>query len=167
MPRVKKEKNKEVKIKKIKKSNKELSTVTGMRDILPQDQKYWQYVINVVKKIANDYGYCLIETPILELAEVFTKGVGKQTDVVEKEMYSFIDQGGDHLVLRPEGTASIVRAYIQHGMLNQPQPVKLFYYGPMFRHEKPQSGRFRQFYQAGFEAIGELGPALDLSLIHI
>lgn len=165
MPRVKKEKNKEVKIKKIKKSNKELSTVTGMRDILPQDQKYWQYVINVVKKIANDYGYCLIETPILELAEVFTKGVGKQTDVVEKEMYSFIDQGGDHLVLRPEGTASIVRAYIQHGMLNQPQPVKLFYYGPMFRHEKPQSGRFRQFYQAGFEAIGELGPALDVQMI--
>ncbi|OQA36962.1 MAG: Histidine--tRNA ligase [Parcubacteria group bacterium ADurb.Bin326] len=165
MPKVKKEENKETKTKKSRQSKKELSTITGMRDILPQDQKYWQAVIGSAQKIANDYGYGLIETPILELADVFTKGIGKQTDVVEKEMYSFIDQGGDHLVVRPEGTASVVRAYIQHGMLNQPQPVKLFYYGPMFRHEKPQSGRFRQFYQAGFEAIGEAGPALDAQMI--
>lgn len=165
MPKIKKEENKEAKPKKLRQSKKELSTITGMRDILPQDQKYWQAVIGSAQKIANDYGYGLIETPILELAEVFTKGIGKQTDVVEKEMYSFVDQGGDHLVVRPEGTASVVRAYIQHGMLNQPQPVKLFYYGPMFRHEKPQSGRFRQFYQAGFEAIGEAGPALDAQMI--
>lgn len=165
MPKVKKEENKEVKAKKSRQSKKELSTITGMRDILPQDQKYWQAVTSSAQKIANDYGYGLIETPILELADVFTKGIGKQTDVVEKEMYSFVDQGGDHLVVRPEGTASVVRAYIQHGMLNQPQPVKLFYYGPMFRHEKPQSGRFRQFYQAGFEAIGEAGPALDAQMI--
>lgn len=165
MPKIKKEKNKEVKLKKPKQSKKELITVTGMRDILPQDQKYWQAVIGSAQKIANDYGYGLIETPILELVEVFTKGIGKQTDIVEKEMYSFVDQGDDHLVVRPEGTASVVRAYIQHGMLNQSQPVKLFYYGPMFRHEKPQSGRFRQFYQTGFEAIGDAGPTLDAQMI--
>lgn len=166
MPKIIKKENKEVKaVKRPRQSKKELATITGMRDILPQDQKYWQAVENAAKKIASDYGYGTIETPIFELAEVFTKGIGKQTDVVEKEMYSFVDQGGDQLTARPEGTASVVRAYIQHGMLNQPQPVKLFYFGPMFRHEKPQSGRYRQFYQAGFEAIGEAGPALDAQMI--
>ncbi|MFA5124951.1 MAG: histidine--tRNA ligase [Patescibacteria group bacterium] len=148
-----------------KKRSREFITVTGMRDVLPQDHKYWQLAENVAVKIANDYGYGMIETPILEYTDVFARGIGKQTDIVEKEMFSFIDQGGDNLVLRPEGTASVARAFIQHGLLNQPQPVKFFYYGPMFRHEKPQSGRFRQFYQAGYEAIGEDGPALDSQLI--
>ncbi|MFA4871482.1 MAG: histidine--tRNA ligase [Patescibacteria group bacterium] len=144
---------------------KELSTITGMRDILPQDQKYWEAVRNVAKAMALAYGYDQIDTPILEYTDLFIRGVGKQTDIVEKEMFSFIDQGGDNLCLRPEATAAVVRAYIQHGMLNQTQPVKFFYLGPMFRHEKPQSGRFRQLYQFGFEAIGEINPALDAQLI--
>lgn len=146
-------------------SRKEISTVTGFRDILPQDQKYWQSVFNSVRKIADDYGYGQIDLPMLEYAELYIKGTGKQTDVVEKEMYAFTDQGGDLLAIRPEGTPGAVRAFIQHGMLNLPQPIKLFYYGPMFRHEKPQSGRYRQFYQAGFEAIGEAGPTLDAQMI--
>ena len=157
--------NKEKEIKKAKKAKKEILTVTGMRDLLPQDQKYWESVIKVGKKIANDYGYGKIDTPIVEYMDVFERGIGKQTDIVEKEMYTFIDQGGDELTLRPENTASVVRAYIQHGMINQTQPVKLYYYGPMFRHEKPQSGRYRQLYQFGFEAIGEISPALDAQLI--
>ncbi len=152
-------------IKKTKKSKKDLATVTGMRDILPQDQKYWEKVREVAKQISKDYGYERIDTPILEYSELFVRGVGAGTDIVEKEMFSFVDQGGDNLVLRPEGTASVVRAYIQHGMLNQTQPVKFFYIGPLFRHEKPQSGRYRQFFQFGFEAIGEENPALDAQLI--
>ena len=146
-------------------SRKELSTVTGMRDLLPQDQKYWQVVKKTAEKLADDYGYGQIDTPVLEYSEVFVRGVGKQTDLVEKEMFSFVDQGGDSLTMRPEGTAAIVRSYIQHGMISQPQPVKMFYFEPMFRHEKPQSGRFRQFYQFGYEAIGEGSPALDAQLI--
>lgn len=151
--------------KKTRKTKKDLMTVTGMRDILPQDQRYWDKVRQVAEQIAHDYGYDRIDTPILEQAELFVRGVGAQTDIVEKEMFSFVDQGDDHLVLRPEGTASVVRAYIQHGMLNNPQPVKFFYLGPLFRHEKPQSGRYRQFSQFGFEAIGEDNPALDAQLI--
>ncbi|MFH1668264.1 MAG: histidine--tRNA ligase, partial [Candidatus Komeilibacteria bacterium] len=130
-----------------------------------QDQKYWGKVRLSASQVASDYGYDRIDTPILEQAELFVRGVGTGTDIVEKEMFSFTDQGNDHLVLRPEGTASVVRAYIQHGMLNQPQPVKTFYIGPLFRHEKPQSGRYRQFFQFGFEAIGEDNPAIDSQLI--
>ena len=144
---------------------KVLSTITGMRDLLPQDQKYWEAVRQTASKIANDYGFDRLDTPILEMTDLFVRGVGKQTDIVEKEMFSFVDQGGDNLSLRPEATASAVRAYIQHGFINQTQPAKFFYEGPMFRHEKPQSGRFRQFYQFGFEAIGEKSPALDAQLI--
>lgn len=152
-------------IKKPKKSKRDLATVTGMRDILPQDQKYWERVREVAKQLSKDYGYDRIDTPILEYTELFVRGVGSQTDIVEKEMFAFTDQGGDDLVLRPEGTASVVRSYIQHGMLNHSQPVKFFYMGPLFRHEKPQSGRYRQFFQFGFEAIGEDNPALDAQLI--
>ncbi|MEK7653272.1 MAG: histidine--tRNA ligase [Patescibacteria group bacterium] len=150
-----------------RKARKEISTVTGMRDILPQDQKYWEAVRRSAGKAAVDYGYGRVDTPILEFSELFARGVGRQTDIVEKEMFTFIDQGGDNLSLRPEATASAARAYIQHGMLNQPQPVKFFYLGPMFRHEKPQAGRQRQFWQYGFEAIGEINPALDAQLILI
>lgn len=148
-----------------RRSTREIATVTGMRDILPQDQRYWHAVKKVAEKIAADYGYGLIDTPVLEPVDLFVRGVGKQTEVVEKEMFAFKDQGGDELALRPEATASVVRAYVQHGMLNQSQPVKFFYQGPMFRHEKPQSGRHRQFFQFGFEAIGEANPALDAQLI--
>lgn len=154
----------EVKVEK-RTRKKEMATVTGMRDLLPQDQKYWKAVRSVAEKIALDYGYDQIDTPILENTDLFVRGVGKTTDIVEKEMFSFVDQGGDSLSLRPEGTAPVVRAYIQHGMINQTQPARLFYMGPMFRHEKPQSGRYRQLYQFGFEAIGEMNPALDSQLI--
>lgn len=152
-------------VKKTRKSKKDISTITGMRDILPQDQKYWEKVRAAAKKISDDYGYDRIDTPILENVDLFARGVGANTDIVEKEMFAFVDQGGDHLVLRPESTASVVRAYIQHGLLNNPQPVKVFYVGPLFRHEKPQSGRYRQFFQFGFEAIGEENPAIDAQLI--
>ncbi len=167
MPRPKKKISEETKeaVKRGRKSKKEIGTVTGMRDILSQDQKYWEAVREKAKRIASDYGYGRIDTPILESTEIFVRGVGKQTDIVEKEMFSFIDQGGDNLSLRPEMTASVARAYIQHGMVNQTQPVKFFYFGPAFRHEKPQSGRYRQFYQLGYEAIGESSPALDAQLI--
>lgn len=165
MPRIKKNIDKEITKKKPSRGKKEIQTITGFRDILPQDQKYWQSVENSVIKVANDYGYGKIELPILESAELYVKSTGKQSDVVEKEMYAFEDQGGDHLAVRPEGTPGAVRAYIQHGMLNLPQPIRMYYYGPMFRHEKPQSGRYRQFYQAGFEAIGEGGPTLDAQMI--
>ena len=168
MPRTKKietaESDKESK-KRAPRGKKEIISITGMRDILPQDQKYWQAVFNSVRKAADDYGYGLIDTPILEYVELYAKSSGKQSDVVEKEMFAFIDQGGDNIAVRPEGTPGAVRAYIQHGMINQPQPVRMYYSGPMFRHEKPQSGRFRQFYQAGFEAIGEAGPTLDAQMI--
>jgi histidyl-tRNA synthetase len=155
----------EITKKKLPRGKKEIITVTGMRDILPQDQKYWRAVYNSACKIADDYDYGMIDTPILEYTDLYVKSTGKQTDIVEKEMFSFVDQGGDSLAVRPEGTPGIVRSFVQHGMFNLTQPVKLFYYGPMFRHEKPQSGRYRQFFQAGFEAIGDPGPALDAQMI--
>lgn len=168
MPRTKKietvDSDKDIK-KRAPRGKKEIISITGMRDVLPQDQKYWQTVYNSVNKIADDYGYGLIETPILEYVDLYAKSTGKQSDVVEKEMFAFIDQGGDNIAVRPEGTPGAVRAYIQHGMVNLPQPVRMYYSGPMFRHEKPQSGRYRQFYQAGFEAIGEAGPTLDAQMI--
>lgn len=168
MPRTKKikdDKDQSAKERKPRSARKEINSVTGMRDILPQDQKYWQAAIRAAEKVAADYGFGRIDTPILESLDLFSRGVGKQTDIVEKEMFSFIDQGGDSLALRPEGTASIIRSYIQHGMINQSQPVKLFYYGPMFRHDRPQSGRYRQLHQFGFESIGEASPTLDAQMI--
>ena len=130
-------------------------TPTGMHDILPEDQVYFRKIYNVVENIANFYGFGKIDTPILEQSELFSKGVGLDTDIVQKEMFNLKTRGGDHLSLRPEGTAPVVRAYIQKGMINLPQPVKLWYFGPFFRHEKPQAGRFRQFWQFGLEVLGE------------
>ena len=148
-----------------RRGKKEINSVTGMRDLLPQDEKYWSQVRKVAEKIATDYGFGRIETPIIEYVDLFARGVGKGTDIVEKEMFAFTDQGGDLLCVRPEGTASVVRAYVQHGMVNQSQPAKFFYMGPMYRHEKPQAGRYRQFFQLGFEAIGEANPTLDAQMI--
>jgi histidyl-tRNA synthetase len=137
----------------------------GMKDILPSEQKYWHLLRNKADSLAKDYGFLRIDTPIMEETGLFVRAVGKQTDIVEKEMFSFVDQGSDNISLRPEATASIVRAYINHGMINLPQPVKLFYWGPMFRHERPQSGRQRQFYQFGCEALGDKHPVVDAELI--
>ena len=148
-----------------KKSAQPLQVVRGMRDLLPIDQGYWKQVSEMAEKLAQGYGYERIDTPIVEDTSLFVRGVGRATDIVEKELYSWETAGGESLSLRPEGTASVVRSYIQHGMLNLPQPVRLWYKGPMFRHDRPQSGRFRQFYQAGYEVIGDADPVIDAQLI--
>jgi len=147
-----------------KKGAHPIQTVRGMRDLLPQDQAYWDRIAAVSTAFANAYGYEKIDTPFVEESSLFVRGVGKATDIVEKELYSWETPGGENVSLRPEGTASAVRAYIQHGMLNLPQPVKLWYSGPMFRYDRPQAGRFRQFFSAGFECIGEADPVMDAQL---
>jgi len=139
---------------------------TGMHDIL-EDQKYFQKIYDLVREIADFYNFEKIETPILEETELFSRGIGLATDIVQKQMFSFRTKGGDHLTLRPEGTAPIVRAYLQHGLQNLPQPIKLWYFGPYFRYEKPQLGRFRQFWQFGFEVLGEESPVIDAQIIQI
>ncbi len=143
-------------------------TPKGMHDILPEDQVYYQRIYDVVSRAADFYGFGKIDTPILEKTELFLKGVGEATDITQKEMYTFKTKGGDYLSLRPEGTAPIVRAYIQNGMSNRPHPVKLWYFGPFFRHENPQAGRYRQFWQFGFEIISvKSEPIIDAQLIEI
>ncbi|MCP8616973.1 histidine--tRNA ligase [Salirhabdus salicampi] len=138
----------------------------GTEDILPEQTKKWQFVEKQLKQLANVYHYDEIRTPIFEQTELFQRGVGDTTDIVQKEMYSFTDRGGRSLTLRPEGTASVVRSYVQHKMFGLPgQPVKLFYYGPMFRYERPQKGRTRQFVQFGIEAIGSNDPAIDAEVM--
>ncbi len=142
-------------------------TPTGMHDILPEEQEYFQRIYKVVEDIANFYRFQKIETPILEETELFLKGIGISTDVVRKQMFTLRTKGGDYLTLRPEGTAPIVRAFIQQGMSNLPQPVKLWYFGPFFRYEHPQAGRFRQFWQFGFEVLGEKSPVIEAQIIQI
>lgn len=150
-----------------KKGMQPMQLVRGMRDILPMDQKYWKQVYQTYETIAGAYGYNRIDTPIIEEPALFVRGVGKVTDIVEKEMYTFETQSGEQVALRPEGTASVVRAFIQHGMWNLPQPVRLWYSGPMFRYERPQAGRFRQHVQGGFECVGEGDAIVDAQLIII
>jgi histidyl-tRNA synthetase len=140
---------------------------TGMHDILPEEQKYFEKIYSAVKDTADFYQFQKIDTPILEQAELFLKGVGMSTDIIEKQMFLLRTKGGDTLALRPEGTAPVARAYIEHGMMNLPQPVKLWYLAPFFRYEHPQAGRFRQFWQFGFEVLGELSSALDAQVIQI
>ncbi len=142
-------------------------TPTGMHDILPEDQKYYQRIYDVVSNIADFYGFGKIDTPILEETELFSKGIGLATDIVKKEMYSLKTKGGDALSLRPEWTAPVVRSYIEHGMYSLPQPLKLWYFGPCYRYERPQSGRYRQFWQFGFEIFGESNAVIDAQVIQI
>lgn len=144
-----------------KKGPAPIPLVRGMRDILPADWLYWQMLFREAEGLADAYGFERIETPVLEETALFVRGVGKTTDIVEKEMYSFDTAGGEHVSLRPECTAPIVRSYIHHGMLNRPQPVKLWYWSPMFRHDRPQSGRYRQFWQFGLELLGDGDAVLD------
>ena len=139
----------------------------GTFDILPEEQKYWERVKAIVKQIVSAYGFSQIDTPILEDVQLFLRGTGQYTDVVQKEMYTLRTRGGDYFALRPEFTPGIVRAYIEHGMKSWPQPVKLFSIGPLFRHEKPQAGRFRQFHQFNLEIIGEGGALNDVLLIQL
>jgi histidyl-tRNA synthetase len=136
-------------------------------DILPEEQPYWRYVEKVIEEITHLYGYQRIDTPTFEETALFTRGVGEGTDIVDKEMYTFEDKGGKSMTLRPEGTASVCRAYIQHGMQNLPQPVKLYYITPIFRYDRPQAGRYRQHYQFGYECISEDDPAIDAEVIDI
>ncbi len=139
----------------------------GMHDILPEEQKYWRYVLKKAEAIIEDYGFERIDTPVVEYTDLFLRGVGEGTDIVEKEMYNFKTRGGDELSLRPEGTAGIVRSYIENGMQVRPHPVKLYYYGPMFRHDQPQAGRYRQHWQLGVETIGDASEIVDAELIFI
>lgn len=141
--------------------------VRGMRDILPKDEDKWLSIQHVGEDIARAYGYGYIETPIVENSNLFIRSVGKGTDIVDKEMYIFDDRDDTKVALRPEGTASICRAYINHGMHNQMQPIKLWYSGSMFRHERPQAGRYRQFHQFGFETFGVHDPVVDAELIAV
>jgi histidyl-tRNA synthetase len=137
----------------------------GTFDILPQEHTYWKYVEEKAASLCQLYGYQPLSTPIFEDAQVFTKTVAGGTDIVDKEMYIFEDKSGQELALRAEGTAPVCRAYLEHGLFNLPQPVKLYYIGPAFRYERPQSGRYRQHHQFGFEALGEADPALDAEVI--
>lgn len=133
---------------------KSFQTPKGMRDILPDEWLYWERAERAAKCIAEYYNFSRIETPVLENRELFVRGVGEGTDIVEKEMFSLRTKGGDTLVLRPELTAPVMRSYFQHGLHRLPQPLKLFYFSPMFRHENPQAGRYRQFHQFGVEVLG-------------
>ena len=137
----------------------------GTQDILPEDAPYWNFVLDEMRRQARLAGYSEIRTPTFEETGVFQRGVGATTDIVEKEMYTFLDKGGDSMTLRPEGTAGIVRAYLQRGMASRPQPVKLFTHLTTFRYDKPQKGRFREFNQIDFEAIGEADPLTDAELV--
>lgn len=146
-------------------SKPKIQSVKGMHDILPDEQKYWHFVLKKAVKIAEDYRFSRIDTPIVENSELFIRTIGEGTDIIEKEIYSFKTKGGDPLSLRPEGTAGIARAYIEQGMGSWPHPVKLYYFGPMFRHDQPQAGRFRQFYQFGVESLGEESSVVDAEII--
>ena len=143
-----------------------IQAVRGMNDILPEDAPYWQKLEEIIRKVLAAYGYQEIRIPIVEKTELFKRSIGEVTDIVEKEMYTFEDRNGESLTLRPEGTASCVRAGIQNGLLHN-QAQRLWYMGPMFRHERPQKGRYRQFHQIGVETFGMSGPDLDAELILI
>jgi len=150
-----------------KKGSPPIGLVRGMKDILPAEQPIWDMMRSKAKEISAAYGFDRIDTPVIEETSLFVRGVGKQTDIIEKELYSFETAGGEKISLRPEMTASVVRSYIHHGMLNLPQPVKLWYLAPMFRHDRPQHGRYRQFWQYGCEIIGEQNAVVDAQLIFI
>ena len=137
----------------------------GTTDILPEEQAYWRYIEEKAAYICQLYGYERIESPIFEDTRLFTRSVGEGTDIVEKEMYTFDDRGSNSITLKPEGTASVCRAYLEHGFQNMPQPVKLYYFSPIFRYERPQAGRFREHHQFGCEAIGEADAFLDAEVI--
>lgn len=143
--------------------SKYIQAIRGMHDILPEAIAIWHHLEDRTRAVLASYGYAEIRTPIVEVTELFKRSIGEVTDIVEKEMYSFEDRNGDSLSLRPEGTASCVRAAIEHGLLMQPQ--RLWYRGPMFRHERPQRGRYRQFNQIGVEVFGLAGPDIDLEVI--
>ncbi len=139
----------------------------GTMDILPEDQPYWQYLYEQIQQVTALFGYQRLDIPMFEETPLYVRGVGEGTDIVDKEMYSFLDKGGRDITLRPEFTAGVVRAYLQHGMKTWPQPVKLYTTGPIFRYERVQAGRYRQHTQFDIECIGELDPAVDLEVMSV
>jgi len=141
-----------------------IQSIRGMHDLLPDQSPVWQYFENIARTTIQSYGYSEIRMPVVESTDLFCRSIGEVTDIVEKEMYTFDDRNGDSLTLRPEGTASCVRAGIQHGLFHN-QQQRLWYMGPMFRHERPQKGRYRQFHQIGVETFGIDGPDIDVELI--
>lgn len=144
-----------------------IQAVKGMNDILPGQVEWWQRVETVAREVLENFGYREIRTPVLEKLELFSRGIGESTDIVEKEMYAFEDRGGDWLALRPEATASVVRAYIQHNLQADFTMQKLYALGPMFRRERPQKGRYRQFHQIDVEAFGVDDPMLDAEMMYM
>ena len=137
----------------------------GTKDILPLSSSHWQYVEQTAREVCRTFAYQEIRTPIFEHTELFLRGIGETTDIVEKEMYTFIDRGKRSITLRPENTAAVVRSYLENKLYAEAVPSKLFYIGPMFRYDRPQAGRFRQFHQFGIEAIGSPGPLIDAEII--
>ena len=150
-----------------KTSKTSFQTPKGVHDILPDDHEFYTYIKKVVRHRLRQAGFKRISTPIFEYTDVFARSIGGATDIVEKEMYTFKDKKGRSLTLKPEGTAGVVRAFIQHGMQQLPQPLELYYIEPHFRYDRPQKGRYRQFWQFGYEIIGELDPALDAQVIFL
>lgn len=146
---------------------KSYARLRGMRDVLFDEHKYWDLVVNKAVDLSRTYGFKRVDVPILENLEMYERSTGTSSDIVTKEMYSFTDKGGEKIALRPEATPGLVRAYVEHGMFNLPQPVKMFLIGPFFRHDKPQSGRYRQFSQFNLEMFGEANPVADAQIILI
>ena len=139
----------------------------GTTDLLPAEQRYWRYIESKAVELAQRYGFGRIDTPVFEDSDLFVRSVGEGTDIVEKEMYTFEDRGGDSVTIRPEGTAPVCRAYLEHGMHNLPQPVRLYYFCPVFRYERPQAGRFREHHQFGAEVLGDADPSVDAEVIEL
>ncbi len=144
-----------------------VKAVRGVRDILPDERGIWRVAERAAQRVAHRYGYRQIETPVIEHRELIERGVGEGTDAASKELYRFEDRGGREIALRPEATAGIVRAYFDHGLNQGPQPARLYLIGPMFRYDRPQKGRYRQFFQFDVEAIGGPSAALDAEVIEI
>ncbi len=139
----------------------------GMHDVLPEDATLWQFIREAARRVAARFDYHEITTPIVEDERVFLRAVGAESDIGSKEMYAFDDRGGDRIALRPEGTAGVVRAYVEHGMASRPHPLRLWYLGPFFRYDRPQAGRYRQLNQFGVELIGDPTPAADAEVIDL
>jgi histidyl-tRNA synthetase len=142
-----------------------IQAIKGVKDILPADMPAWQHLEGTARRLFEDYGFAEIRVPVFEYTELFARSIGASTDIVEKEMYTFEDRDGRKITLRPEGTAGVVRAFVEHKLYADNQLVKLYYLGPMFRHERPQKGRYRQFYQIGVEALGTDHPHVDIEVL--
>lgn len=166
MPKLLEKKDKNQNLENMKNECK-FARVRGMRDILPDEYRFWDFVERKAIDITKTYGFKRLEIPVLEKIELYERSTGKETDIVTKEMYDFVDKGGERVAMRPEATPSLARVYIEHGMLNYPQPVKMCWIGSLFRYERPQAGRYRQLHQIDLEIFGEASPVADAQLMMI